>query len=407
MDTKSEIQPELSSKILKTDEQVNAKANDIFKLIGNENRISKTKHYMGIAYLLQSYKGGTYYFQIDPKSSPNSNPESISSSNKRGSCIINEDRRLVSVGWNTILLKNSETKFENSEVLSAILNSNSVFYKNNKLFSTHFPDNKDAQAIKQGGITELFYLNNCSKCNKSHLEWSKNACEKCKGAISLLILSNVTIKKYSLDKASVKIDLTECSEENPKDAFALPNEETAKTKLSNMKDANLWMYIAAWTAACSQDKDTKVGACILDKNGKFLSTGYNGFPNDRIKEYFEPLWDDKQNPIENKHTVVCHAELNAIINSKANNKDLNDATIFVTLFPCEHCARLIITSGIKTVVYLSDHKFEKKEFKNSRLLLQEYSKNEPNFVLAKFKLDETNSEFTLNFEEENKPKTSS
>lgn len=401
MDTKSEIQPESSSK---TDEQVNAKSNDIFKLIGNENRISKPKHYMGIAYLLQSYKGGTYYFQ-DPTLSANSNTDS--SPNKRGSCIINEDRRLVSVGWNTILLENCKKNFENSEILNAILSSNSIFYKNNKLFSTHFPDNKDAQAIKQGGITEIFYLNNCSTCNKSHLEWSKSKCKECKGAISVLILSNVSIKKYSDDTAIVKIDLTESSRENPEEVFELPNEETAKTILSKMKDANLWMYIAAWTAACSQDKDTKVGACILDKNGKLISTGYNGFPNDRIKEYFEPLWDDKENPIENKLTVVCHAELNAILNSKANNIDLNDATIFVTLFPCEHCARLIITSGIKTVVYLSDHKFKKDEFKNSRLLLQEYSKNEPDFVLAKFKLDETNSEFTLNFEEENKPKTSS
>ena len=400
--------------------QVNAESSEIFNLIGNEKRISKEKHYMGIAYLLQSYKGGTYYFQIDP--------ESKSSSNKRGSCIINEDRRLVSVGWNTILLENSAKNFENSEISNAILNSNSIFYKNNKLFSTHFPDNKDAQAIKQGGITELFYLNNCSKCNESHLEWMSKPppqptntlqpptpppCE-CKETISLLILSFVSIKKYSLDKESVKISLKEASSSiTPTEDFELPNKETAKTTLTNMKDAKLWMHIAAWTAACSQDKDTKVGACILDINGKFLSTGYNGFPNDRIKEYFDPVWDvkDTKEP-KNKHIFVCHAELNAILNSKANNKDLNGATIFVTLFPCEHCARLIIASGIKTVVYLSDHKFEKEEFKNSRLLLEEYSKyfkkeNKSDFVLAKFKLDETNSEFTLNFEEEeNKPKTS-
>ena len=92
----TESRPEPSN----TDVQVNAESSEIFNLIGNEKRISKEKHYMGIAYLLQSYKGGTYYFQIDSKSS----------SNKRGSCIINEDRRLVSVGWNTILLENSATE---------------------------------------------------------------------------------------------------------------------------------------------------------------------------------------------------------------------------------------------------------------------------------------------------------
>ena len=152
----------------KTDVQVNVESSETFKFIENEKRISKTKHYMGIAYLLQSNKGGTYYFQKD--SSANSNTDS--SPNKRGSCIINEERRLVSVGWNTILLENpeKEKKFENTEILSAILNSNAIFNTNNTLFSTHFPDNKDAQAIKQSGITKLVYLNNCSKCNKLHLE---------------------------------------------------------------------------------------------------------------------------------------------------------------------------------------------------------------------------------------------
>ena len=406
----TESQQESPNKRLKFEPHLNVESSETFNLIGNEKRIPKTKHYMGVAYLLQCYKGGSYFFQKDPTSSANSK---LDSSTKRGSCIIKEDKRLVSLGWNTVLLDEPKI-FENSESLTAILNSNSVFNKNNTLFLTHFPDNKNAQAIKQYGITKLVYLNNCSKCNKSHLEWSKNACEKCKGAISILIFSNVAIQKYSQHKnknnntKSLKINLTEATcWKNPIKAFELPNEETATNMLKNIKDVNLWMYIAAWTAARSQDKDTKVGACILDRNDKFLSTGYNGFPNDRIKEYFEPLWNDKENPIENKLTVVCHAELNAIINSKANNKDLNDATIFVTLFPCEHCARLIIASGIKIVVYLSDHKSKKDEFKNSRLLLQEYSKNKSDFVLAKFKLDETNSEFTLNFDEENKPKLSS
>jgi deoxycytidylate deaminase len=89
-----------------------------------------------------------------------------------------------------------------------------MHFKDNTLFLTHFPDNKDAQAIKQSGITKLVYLNYCSKCKKPHSDWKKNTkCKSCKGAISLLVFSDVKIKKYSdlKDKytktGSVKIDL--------------------------------------------------------------------------------------------------------------------------------------------------------------------------------------------------------
>lgn len=382
----------------------NAKIHEIkhFKLIENDEHIPKKTHYMGIAYILQTQKGGTSFFKSKDL---NSKPVRT----KHGACIINEENRLVSIGWNTCLLEDSDPKFETSASLNAILNSNSIL-KNNIIFLTNFPDNKDAQAIKQSGINKLIYLNSCSKCKQDCCKWRINQCDKCFGAISLLSFTNVQITKFSELKhknivknlgATWVFDLKEYYDTNGKnEKLEVPWELfDPNSQNEDIKDFNLWMFIAVWTAACSQDKHTKVGACLLDKNGNLLSTGYNGFPNDRVKEYFGSLWNEKDDKsLENKHTFVCHAELNAIVNSKP--KDINGATMFVTLFPCEHCAKLIITSGIKRVIYLSNHKHKKNEFKNSMLLLQEYRKHEKDFLLKKFQLDESNSKVTIKLKED-------
>ena len=145
----TESQQESPKKRLKPEPQENVESSETFNLIGNEKRIIKTKHYMGIACLLQDYKGGTYFFQKDPTSSANSKPDS--STNKRGSCIIKEDKRLVSVGWNTVLLDDPKI-FENSESLTAILNSNSLLNKNNTNPMTAMP-------FRNWGVSQVLYSN--------------------------------------------------------------------------------------------------------------------------------------------------------------------------------------------------------------------------------------------------------
>lgn len=110
-----------------------------------------------------------------------------------------------------------------------------------------------------------------------------------------------------------------------------------------------FMGIALLSAQRSKDGNTQVGACIVDENNKILSLGYNGMPigcNDD-----DMPWERDGEPIDTKYMYVCHAELNAILNSKIS---LNGATLYVTLFPCNECAKAIIQSGIKELVYLSD-----------------------------------------------------
>ena len=113
-----------------------------------------------------------------------------------------------------------------------------------------------------------------------------------------------------------------------------------------------FMGVAKLAAGRSKDPSTQVGACIVDKTNRILSIGYNGTPNGFDDDVFP--WARDGEELETKYPYVCHAELNAILNYRGPRKDLQGATIYVDLFPCNECAKLIIQAGIKRIVYLSD-----------------------------------------------------
>ena len=113
-----------------------------------------------------------------------------------------------------------------------------------------------------------------------------------------------------------------------------------------------FMGIAKLTSGRSKDPNTQVGACIVSKNNRILSTGYNGTPNNFNDDDFP--WAREGKPLETKYMYVCHAEANAIDNFRGNKKEFEDARIYVDLFPCNECAKKIIQNGIKEVIYLSD-----------------------------------------------------
>lgn len=111
-----------------------------------------------------------------------------------------------------------------------------------------------------------------------------------------------------------------------------------------------FMGVAVLASMRSKDPNTQVGACIVDSENRILSTGYNGFPSGCSDDDFP--WERQGCFCETKYPFVVHAELNAILN--ARGKNLTGAKIYVALFPCNECAKAIIQSGIKEVVYLSD-----------------------------------------------------
>ena len=111
-----------------------------------------------------------------------------------------------------------------------------------------------------------------------------------------------------------------------------------------------FMGIAMLSAQRSKDSNTQVGACIVSREKKILSLGYNGMPTGCNDD--EMPWEREGDAINTKYMYVCHAELNAILNR--GDVSLANSILYVTLFPCNECAKAIIQSGIKEIVYMSD-----------------------------------------------------
>lgn len=106
------------------------------------------------------------------------------------------------------------------------------------------------------------------------------------------------------------------------------------------------MAIASLAAFRSKDPNTQVGACIVSNDNKILSMGYNGLPRGCNDNDFP--WARQGDMLDTKYPFVTHSELNAILNYRGS---LEGAKMFVTLFPCNECAKAIIQVGIKVVVY--------------------------------------------------------
>ncbi len=110
-----------------------------------------------------------------------------------------------------------------------------------------------------------------------------------------------------------------------------------------------FMGVALLSAMRSKDPSTQVGACIVNPQKRIVGIGYNGFPVGCDDDCFP--WENTGEFLDTKYPYVVHAEPNAILNSISS---LDNCTIYVTLFPCHECTKLLIQSGIKEIVYLSD-----------------------------------------------------
>lgn len=119
------------------------------------------------------------------------------------------------------------------------------------------------------------------------------------------------------------------------------------------KDVLTWdeyfMGLAHLSALRSKDPNTQVGAAIVDENHRVVSVGYNGMPKGCSDDVFP--WSREGAILQTKYAFVVHAELNAILNSKY---PVSGCTLYVSLFPCNECAKAIIQAGIRRIVYESD-----------------------------------------------------
>ena len=111
-----------------------------------------------------------------------------------------------------------------------------------------------------------------------------------------------------------------------------------------------FMGIAKLAGMRSKDPNSQVGACIVSEDNKILSIGYNGFPRGCSDDEYP--WAREGDPVDTKYVYVVHSELNAILNYRGEG--LEGAKLYVSLFPCNECAKAIIQSGIRTIIYDSD-----------------------------------------------------
>ncbi|KAL5717573.1 dCMP deaminase [Ranunculus cassubicifolius] len=116
-----------------------------------------------------------------------------------------------------------------------------------------------------------------------------------------------------------------------------------------------FMAIAFLSAQRSKDPNRQVGACLVSEDGIILGIGYNGFPRGCSDDKLP--WAKKSktgNSLETKYPYVCHAEVNAILNT--NHASAAGQRLYVTMFPCNECAKIIIQSGVSEVIFFVEKK---------------------------------------------------
>ena len=140
-------------------------------------------------------------------------------------------------------------------------------------------------------------------------------------------------------------------------------------KMGKREDYISWdeyfMGVAHLSGMRSKDPNTQVGACIVSRDNKILSMGYNGFPIGCSDEEFS--WEREGEWLDTKYPFVTHGELNAILNYRGGS--LEGAKIYVTLFPCNECAKAIIQCGIKKVIYGDDKYGDTSSVKASKRMM--------------------------------------
>ena len=150
----------------------------------------------------------------------------------------------------------------------------------------------------------------------------------------------------------------------PLSSCSIPAKRVTKREGAIQWD-DYFMAIAFLSAKRSKDPSTQVGACIVNADRRIVGIGYNGFPRGCSDEVLP--WARDGDFLDTKYAYVCHAEVNAILNK--NSSDVSGCTIYVALFPCNECAKMIIQSGIKEVAFLDDKYHDTPAMTASRRML--------------------------------------
>lgn len=275
--------------------------------------------------------------------------------------------------------------------VNAILNKCSADVAGSRMYVARFPCNECAKVIIQSRIREVVYLEDGPRDRDTY-----------RAARIMFEMAGVTTRKYKATRSSVTLDF------GPLDNTAVQSEGTStiaeitkegdgataaasdqvKCRELLLKEANYdptvpaaavpkragylswdayFMAVSFLSAQRSKDPNTQVGACIVDSNKCIIGIGYNGFPRGCSDECL-PWSRCATSELHNKYCYVTHAEVNAILNKCS--ADVRGATIYVALFPCNDCAKVIIQSGIREVVYLNDQYHDTDGCRASRIMFE-------------------------------------
>lgn len=258
---------------------------------------------------------------------------------KVGACIVDSDKKIIGIGYNgmptgcnnkTFLDHDFACSFECHAEMNAMLNKNSIHLQNCTIFVSLYPCSESAKIIIQSGIKEVLYL-------PDPISYKDPATKKMFDASGVEIREHTPNQNITIDFFKhVKLD----------------------SPVADLSGNNLFMAIAYLTAKRSKDPICQVGACIVNSDNIIVGTGYNGMPTGCNDDEF-PWGNNKKLPL-NKFIYVCHAEMNAVF-YRSSMINVKGCTLYVTRFPCIECAKIIIQSGIKEVVYLTNPKISKKK----------------------------------------------
>jgi dCMP deaminase len=319
-----------------------------------------------------------------------------------GACIVDEEYRVIGIGYNGFPRKCSDdalpwTSSETNPLhspdpymchaeVNAILNKCSDNVAGATLYVPHFPCNECAKVIVQSRIRQVVYMvdrdHNAETFRASRILFNMAGVKlrqytptDLPRRVELELVSfvdktsNDTSKVNSLqDTSNKQDDKNECHKFRNllvKEANYDPVTTPCTKRTDYLSWDDYFTAIAFLTAKRSKDPNTQVGACIVNENKCIIGLGYNGFPRGCSDDHL-PWARQADSQLHTKYPFVCHAEVNAILNKCSAN--VKGATLYVALFPCNECAKLIIQAGIREVVYTSDKYHDTDCCRASRIL---------------------------------------
>lgn len=325
---------------------------------------------------------------------------------QKGACIVDEDNRIVGIGYNGFprgcsddclpwasrekdgnILHTKEPFLCHAEI-NAILNKCSSDVKGTRMYVFEIPDHVATKTIIQAGIREIIYVK-----DPDHSESTR-------ASRIMLQMSGVKTRQYipnpiaplnftdfadevntshgSVEDATVHSSVATSQDDSPsisknyrdlwiQEASWDPMESKVKKRQNYLSWDDYFTAVAFLSARRSKDPNTQVGACIVDENKCIVGIGYNGFPRGCSDDYL-PWARVADSELHKKYPYVVHAEVNAILNK--GSKDVKGASLYVALFPCCECAKIIIQAGIREVVYLSDVYHNTDSCRASRIMFE-------------------------------------